>query len=59
MSGSGGGVAAAGVADLGQESGSAHGARSGQGGEDRGVGMLGELDSDLLFQSLGSGLVAR
>ena len=55
----GGGEAAAGVADLGEQPGSADGARPGQRGEDRGVGMGGELVGDLVLEGLDLGRVAR
>jgi hypothetical protein len=45
-----GGVSAAGVADLGEQPGRAHGARAGQRGEDRGIGVDGELLGDLFVE---------
>ena len=48
----GGGKPAAGVADLGQQPGRADGAGLGERGEDRGVGMGGELVGDLLLRGL-------
>ena len=54
----GGGEPAAGVTDLGQEPGGADGAGLGQRGEDRGVGMVGELVGDLVFEGFDLGAQA-
>jgi hypothetical protein len=45
-------IPAAGITDLGQEPSGADGPGSGQGGEDDGVGMAGELVGDLLVEGL-------
>jgi hypothetical protein len=50
--GFGGGVAASGVADLGEQPGGAHGAGAGQRGEDVAVGVGGELGGDLVLEVL-------
>ncbi len=49
------GVAAAGVADLGEQAGRAHGAGAWQRGEDVAVGVGGELSGDLLLEGLDLG----
>ncbi len=46
----GGGEPASGVTDLGQQPGRAHGPGLAERGEDRGVGMVGELVGDLVFE---------
>src|SRR3954471_19741044 len=53
--GVGGGEAAAGVADLGEQTGGAHGARAGQAGEDVTVGVQGQLLADPGGQGLDLG----
>ena len=55
----GGGEPAAGVADLGQEPGGADGAGLGQRGEDRGVGVGGELVGDLVLERFDLGRAGR
>jgi hypothetical protein len=45
-------ILAAGIADLGQEPCGADASGSRQGGEDRGVGVAGELFGDLLVEGL-------